>query len=421
MTTARHTSELRRSALGAWAGVGLILAFGAGLAVQAGEGLTRGERPATAAVTHGPVRGGSPVYPEQDIPLRFSHGQHLALGVACARCHAKIGESDKVSDFNFPTGAVCDSCHGAQHPRPAAEAARCEMCHTRVSEGRVTATLRAPKASLTFSHKRHMERGASCQSCHGDMTRVRMATVLQLPTEASCLSCHDGRKASGQCGVCHPTDGAGKLVTRSFSDRVAPALVPRGRAAHGAAHDLAFVEDHKGIAKANPQLCAQCHDETFCTDCHAGAVRPMRIHAGDYITTHALDARAATQDCQSCHRQQTDCLACHQRLGMGAGPDSRFGTGSSLRFHPAGWDGPPDSPQSHAFAAQRNISACASCHTEDTCLACHATTGAARPGYNVSPHGPGFAGSIRCAALASNGHRVCLKCHEPGDPRNECL
>lgn len=422
----RHTITTRQEGRGqgrsaAVAGVMLGLAFGTGLYVQAGGGLTVGEIPATAPVTHGPMRGGSPVYPEQDIPLRFNHGQHLGLGLACARCHTKIGESDKVADFNFPTGAVCDSCHGPQHPRPATEPARCGQCHTRLSEGRVTATLRAPKANLQFSHKNHLAAGANCQSCHGDMSKVRMATVLQLPSEASCLTCHDGRKASSRCATCHPADTNGKLATRSFSDRVMPALVPRGKSSWGAAHDLAFVEDHRGIAKANPSLCAQCHNETFCTDCHAGAVRPMRIHAADYMTTHALDARANTQDCQSCHRMQTDCLACHQRLGMGDGPDAKFGVGSSLRFHPIGWEGPPDSPQSHAFAAQRNIATCASCHTEDSCLACHATTSAAMPGLNVSPHGPGFAASMRCSALAARNHRVCLKCHEPGDPRNECL
>lgn len=420
-TMQRHTATTRRGLLGGLAGLGMLLAFGAGFYVQAGGGLTRGDIPATGPVTTGPVRGGSPVYPEQDIPLRFNHGQHMALGLACARCHTKVGESTKTADFNFPTGAVCDSCHGPQHPRPASEPSRCEQCHTRVVDGKVTATLRAPRANLSFSHKQHLAQGATCQSCHGDMSKVRMATVMQLPSEASCLTCHDGRKATSRCASCHPSDGSGKLVTRSFSDRVAPALVPRGASAWGAAHDLAFVEDHRGVAKANPQLCAQCHSETFCTDCHAGAVRPMRIHAADYMTTHALDARANTQDCQSCHRVQSDCIACHQRLGMGEGPDSKFGVGSSLRFHPAGWDGPPESPQSHAFAAQRNITACASCHTEDSCLACHATAGGSTPGLNVSPHGPGFAASMRCSALAARNHRVCLKCHEPGDPRNECM
>jgi hypothetical protein len=424
---------------GALALLALVLAFAVGLAATAGGGLTQGERPATAAVMHGPVRGGSPVYPEQELPLRFSHAQHLALKIDCVRCHTKIHASTQTADFNFPTGATCDGCHGAQHPRPASEPARCDLCHTRVTKVlgppgmtgapdpthtamRVAATIRAPRANLAFNHQSHLARGANCQTCHGDMSKVRLATTLQLPAEKTCLTCHDGRKASDRCGACHPSDGSGKLVTRSFSDRVAPALVPRGQSSWGAAHDLAFVEDHRAVAKSSPQLCKQCHDETFCTDCHAGAIKPMRIHAGDYLTTHALDARANTQDCQSCHRLQTDCLACHQRLGLdNTGPDARFGVGSSLRFHPPGWDGPPTAPQSHAFAAQRNLATCASCHTEDSCLACHATTGAATPGLNVSPHGPGFAGSLRCSSLAAHNHRVCLKCHEPGDPRNECM
>ena len=419
----------------ALAAIALLLALVLGLVsaarhVEAGGGLTQGELPATAAVMHGPMRGGSPVYPEQELPLRFNHGQHLAQGIDCVRCHTKVRNSTSTADFNFPTGATCDGCHGQQHPRPASEPAKCDLCHTRVTHGpdpggpvmRVAATVRAPRANLTFDHKRHLDKGAKCQTCHGDMSRVRLATVLQLPAEKTCLTCHNGVQATERCGACHPTDGSGKMVTRSFSDRVAPQLVPRGQSSWGAAHDLAFVEDHRGQAKANPKLCAQCHDETFCTDCHAGSVRPMRIHSGDYLTTHALDARAQTQDCQSCHRAQTDCLACHQRLGLEQrGADARFGVGSPLRFHPAGWNGPPDAPQSHAFAAQRNMAACASCHTEDSCLACHATTSAASPGLNVSPHGPGFANSLRCTSLAAHNHRVCIKCHAPGDPRNECM
>ncbi len=409
----------------------LLAAFAAGVVVQADGELTQGEVPATAAVMHGPKRGGSPVYPAQDLPLRFNHGQHLALGLDCTRCHTKIRSSTSAADFNFPTGAACDSCHGAQHPRPASEPAKCELCHTRVTHSpgpqgpttRVTATLRAPRPNLTFDHKRHLDRGMPCQTCHGDMSKVRLATVLQLPSENTCLGCHDGVQATARCGACHPTDTGGKLVTRSFGDRVSPQLIPQATSSWGAAHDLAFVEDHRGQAKANPQLCAQCHNETFCTDCHAGATRPMRIHSGDYLTSHALDARAQTQDCQACHRMQSDCLACHQRLGLDRrGLDARFGVGSPLRFHPPGWDGPPGSPQSHAFAAQRNIAACASCHTEDSCLACHATTGAGRiRGLNVSPHGPGFANSLRCSSLAASNRRVCLKCHAPGDPRNDCL
>lgn len=382
----------------------------------------RGEVPTTVGVMYGPVRRGSPVYPEQEIPIRFNHGQHLALGLDCQKCHTKIAGSRRARDFNFPSGVGCDECHGAQHPRPRGEPARCGVCHTEVDEqGRVTAGLRAPRPQLNFNHQLHAKLGSTCEDCHGDMSKVRLATTLQLPREADCLTCHDGFQATERCGACHPTERSGRLATRAQDDRVLPALIPTGRSGWGAAHDLAFVEDHAGISKANPRLCEACHDETFCTDCHAGPIRPLRIHAGDYLTIHALDARARTQDCQACHRTQTFCQGCHERVGFGSQrAEGDFGVGGGLRFHPEGWSGPPGMPQTHAHAAQRNIGACASCHSEDSCLACHATTDVASPGLGVSPHGPGFGQSARCLALSSRNRRACLKCHAPVDPHLEC-
>ncbi|MCH9687830.1 MAG: cytochrome c3 family protein [Deltaproteobacteria bacterium] len=382
----------------------------------------RADVPATTATVHGPIRRGSPVYPEQSIPLRFNHGQHLGLGLDCSKCHTDVADSTRARDLNFPRGATCDECHGAQHPRPAGEPARCQLCHTDVDDqSRLKASVRAPRPQLVFNHRLHIKAGSACEDCHGDMSQVRLATTLQLPREADCLSCHDGFQATDRCGACHPTESSGRLATRAQDDRVMPSLIPTARSGWGADHDLAFVEDHAGIAKANPQLCATCHSETFCTDCHAGALRPLRLHSGDYLTAHALDARARTQDCQSCHRTQTFCQGCHERLGFGNRTDGDFAVGGGLTFHPDGWSGPPGMAQTHAHAAQRNIAACASCHTEDSCLACHATTNVATPGLGVSPHGPGFGRSARCQALSQRSRRACLKCHAPVDPHLECI
>lgn len=380
-----------------------------------------GEIPATAGVDSGPMMRGGAVYPAQDIPLRFTHDQHLGLGLDCDACHAKAKDSHKSADLLLPTGAACDGCHGAQHPRTPETPARCSTCHTQLDDqNRLRASVRMPRPLLHFDHAKHVGAGSSCRDCH-DMKGVRLGSVLQLPSEASCLSCHDGFQAANACATCHPAGADGRLMTRAQDDRALPALVPRGANAHGAAHDLAFVEDHTSIAKANPQLCASCHDDTFCTDCHGGSIRPMRIHAGDYLTLHAQDARGAISDCQSCHRQQSFCLGCHERVGFSDRAGGEFGVGGPLQFHPDGWSGAPGMPQAHAHAAQRNLSSCVSCHTEDSCLACHATTQAAKPGLDVSPHGPDFARSARCDALASHNRRVCLRCHAPGDPQLECL
>lgn len=432
-----RSARLRPATLGA-ALFGMLFAFGALLgasgAVSAEPRRTpvlrkgtadrhKNEVPSTAAVMHGPTMRGSAVYPAQDIPVRFSHAAHLAKGMACTKCHTDIETSTRASDYNFPTGAQCDECHGKQHPKAAKDGeARCGECHTRVSEDgvRVTAAMRAPRPMLVFNHKLHLTQGATCEDCHGDMSKVRLATTLQLPTEADCLTCHDGLKATQRCGACHPSEASGRLMTRPMDDRVLPSLVPTGDSGWGADHDLAFVEDHAGIAKANPRLCESCHDEQSCTDCHAGPIRPLRIHSGDYLATHAMDAKARTQDCQACHRTQSFCLACHERMGFGEAEESAFGVGGGLRFHPEGFSGPPGMPQSHAQAAQRNMASCTSCHTEDTCLACHATTGGTTPGLDISPHGPGFADSVRCQALEARNRRVCLKCHAPVDSALDC-
>nr|WP_255216635.1 cytochrome c3 family protein [Pseudenhygromyxa sp. WMMC2535] len=354
----------------------------------------------------------------------MDHGLHLREGVQCKQCHQRIETSALSSQNDLPTGEACDTCHGDQHPWTAQTEgpAHCADCHTHVDGQRVTATSIIPKPRLLFSHEAHIARGSDCATCHGDMKKVGLATLAQLPKEADCLGCHDGQQASDRCSTCHPSGKDGRLLTTVGDDATAPKLLPRGKGARGAEHDLAFVQDHAAVAKANSELCAACHDDEFCMDCHAGPIRPMRLHAADYLTSHAVDARAATQDCSSCHRAQTECRGCHLRAGVtDSSEEGQFGVGSPLSFHPSGWSGPPGTPQGHALPAQRNISTCVSCHGEDTCLACHATTDAASPGLDVSPHGGGFANSKRCTSLEARNRRVCLKCHAPGDMALDCL
>jgi hypothetical protein len=371
----------------------------------------------------GPRKPGGPIYPAQDIRVRFNHGQHLGEGMQCVQCHSRITASKVSSQNDLPTGEACDSCHGDQHPQTSLTAGdrHCADCHTSVDEQRVTATSSLAVPNLKFSHAAHLDRGTDCATCHGDFSKVGLATIRHLPTEATCLTCHDGKQASQRCSTCHASGSDGRLLTKIGDDPVADDLLPRGDSAWGAEHDLAFVQDHAGIAKANPELCSSCHDESSCQDCHAGPIRPLRLHAADYLNSHAVDARAATQDCSSCHSLQVECRGCHTRIGVSdSEEESAFGVGSPLRFHPDDWAGPPGALQGHAMAAQRNIATCASCHGEDTCLACHATTDAAMPGLDVSPHGGGFADSTRCSTLESHNRRVCLKCHAPGDPALDC-
>lgn len=373
----------------------------------------------------GPAHLGGFVYGRQELPLKFSHAQHIARGMQCTSCHSNIDRSDHVRDRNLPTAESCDRCHGPQHPLPVGANAHCESCHVGARDQRITQVVSLPTARLVFSHARHLSRGATCENCHAGMSEVGLATVMQLPTEADCLACHDGEKADRTCSTCHPSDGQGRLLTRAAADRRAPPLIPRGASSRGMNHDLDFVRNHATVAKSRRDQCSTCHADAFCVECHEGDTRPMRIHEGDYLRTHGWQARAGTNDCQSCHRLQTDCRGCHVRLGLGSPTarqpsESNFGRGASLRFHPDGWANTTTGGR-HSMAARRNLSNCASCHDEDSCLACHATAGSqVRSGLGVSPHGPNFASSPRCQALAARNRRVCLQCHAPGDIMLNC-
>ena len=116
--------------------------------------------------------------------------------------------------------------------------------------------------------------------------------------------------------------------------------------------------------------------------------------------------------CASCHQETQFCLPCHQRTGvtMTGGPGAIRKQG---RFHPpaAVWSEPPRTRQHHGFEAQRNITACVSCHTERDCATCHATAGGGGRGYN--PHPPGF--RAKCASALRKNARPCLVCHEAND------
>src|SRR5262249_23687738 len=137
------------------------------------------------------------------------------------------------------------------------------------------------------------------------------------------------------------------------------------------------------------------------------------------------------------------CIGCHQRSGVALdapGGNPSTPTTGSIRFHPEGWVSYScfgtvrcfeNNPNHHAWQAQRNIRACASCHREQSCIACHSSYNAPfndpalNPGFkgiesmgSNNPHPPGWLGSGKCRALLARNKRVCLKCHPGNLPIN---
>lgn len=86
-----------------------------------------------------------------------------------------------------------------------------------------------------------------------------------------------------------------------------------------------FLLKHK-IYAGSRYACATCHQESFCSDCHAHreeikpsskySTSPDRYlpHRGDYLSQHKIDGRVNPASCVACHGRQNNerCKSCHR-------------------------------------------------------------------------------------------------------------
>ena len=400
-----------------------------------------------------PAGGGEPspiLFPEQHIPLRFSHAAHLRRGAQCQGCHTQALTSTSARDNLLPREAACQSCHPIDHKDPfkqtAGAPAACAACHPGAPRTPTAAVpgpgpqledsiarVELPEPFLKFNHQLHAQRQIGCPRCHGDLTQVELAGRAQLPRMELCLGCHNdglssarqgggGRGASARCLACHLSAPDGTMQVQYPGGLLVPSGTLRGDD-----HGGEFRQQHRSVALSDEAYCASCHRRDWCQRCHNGIVKPLDYHGGDFISRHGLLARRNQLDCGSCHRQQTFCLGCHERLGVvdhaslpGRPPVSGFAPVTSRRFHPDGWSSPSIGPGHHAYEAQRNLRTCTSCHREESCIQCHSALSGGPFGLNVNPHPASWTTSGRCQALRGHNPRVCLKCHRDGSPELRC-
>ena len=346
------------------------------------------------------------VYPEQRLPLVFSHQKHLGRGTPCEACHPAAKGSRSAVDNLIPTEMQCRACHAIERDKPTKQAtpvAACTGCHPGFQPGVPVEQVYLTPTPLKFDHSAHAKQ--ACESCHVDIRTVDLATTRQLPTMSSCFTCH--QQSSDACTTCHLAD-IGGLVKTSFPHG---RLEPRS-SANGDDHGPDFLRDHKQQASRVDSTCTACHNRSECVECHNGVVKPIDFHPGNYVLTHSVEAKRGKPDCSACHRLQTFCTGCHERSGVGTGGDTEF---SSLGtpFHPAGWASKTiGAGNMHALVAKRSIGSCASCHREDDCLECHSAEATA---LKVSPHPANWRNSSRCRALDRGNRRMCLRCHVTDD------
>jgi hypothetical protein len=177
-------------------------------------------------------------------------------------------------------------------------------------------------------------------------------------------------------------------------------------------HDADWVRSHRTVAGKPGNNCAQCHDQSWCLDCHKGGGINADIttpgfgrdytpksHRSDFLTIHPIKALDNPQSCYRCHDIK-QCTACHSRYPMG-----NLRIKSHLMLGANNQQYSPSSASEHATEARRNLQSCASCHPDgDACILCHKTGG-------VNPHPRNFKSGNWKDRTKGN---VCLKCHLPG-------
>ena len=200
-------------------------------------------------------------------------------------------------------------------------------------------------------------------------------------------------------------------------------------------HQAAWNAEHRLKAVQPNAPCADCHEQSFCTDCHfggnidadlrvstnRGADYKPKSHRSAWLEIHPIGAFDNPNSCRRCH-PVSYCSECHARFQP---QDLMF------QSHRKGWSGssPHSNPavtvntcqtchpnsvlptnkwsSSHAQEARRNLPTCQSCHADgDVCLKCHS----AKSGLRVSPH-PDNWDSIQGKLNKAAGKRTCVKCH----------
>jgi hypothetical protein len=323
--------------------------------------------------------------------LTFSHTQHLAQA-ECSECHGEVAKSTTAPRGRFipVKHETCAKCHEEEVKK------KCEMCHRGAREG---VRFERPERRLRFSHASHTGKVKECASCHPKSGR-------RMPGHETCNSsaCHQKSYKAMSCEQCH--EDLSRYAVR-------PLLA-------GLKHGPGFARSHGAQARQSVKACTQCHDQTYCAECHgqAQAAAPSIlwpekvdrgfVHRGDFVSRHMIEARAQPQSCAKCHGQR-HCRSCHALAGLAPTVEKSIAGGVNRAHHPAGWN-TTGSPDHHGRRARQDIRGCATCHDRggrSSCIGCHRVGGS-----GGSPHPAGWSWRNKTALCRSTA--MCASCHPGG-------
>jgi hypothetical protein len=293
----------------------------------------------------------------------------------------------------------CAPCHEAARDVTAATPVTdaCRPCHEGLAAGERPLPAIYPRPNLRFPHAAH--RQVDCGACHPRAAQgLDAGDARDVMGMRVCYGCHEREaRASAECRSCHLVHADGRMVTGIGSSLLTPPAWLKGPS-----HGPTWSQSHASQAGADSRFCAACHRETFCQGCHSGRLRPRDAHPGDWIAVHGVTTRIDNPRCRSCHRKQSFCITCHRRQGVAPDSPARVRPPGSGRFHGS------MSVEQICRRARHDITACASCHSEGSCISCHSA---------IKPHPAGW--DKRCKPLVRRNARACAKCHQ-GDVSHRC-
>lgn len=338
--------------------------------------------------------------PKADPPFVFPHSPHVEGDVDCKACHAAILKDTKlearVRHVGMPkkNNDACSGCHDDKDFK---------------EKVKLAIPARTRPFDVRFSHAAHLAKpGATCVGCHPEPPESGQSQPSRLSMSA-CTACHQHQAdfASGRCSPCHVDLKKYEKPVASFQ------------------HAGDFLKTHGALAKPTAESCAQCHDQTYCADCHSGTTVAARqsilfpelvqrdfIHRGDYQSRHVMDAGANPASCRKCHGSAF-CETCHTQRNLAP----RAGLQPNNPHPSSGWS-TKGSGDFHGTAARKNIVACAACHDNgsdagagNVCVRCHMSGGSASdPVLNPNgPHPDSFVSKHKGDDRTKRA--VCMACH----------
>lgn len=352
----------------------------------------------------------------------FDHRKHVKLFPTCQQCHAGAEQA------GLPIWPAAESC---------------ASCHDGTIQKKSEWSPPAPTPSnLKFTHGEHAgefgrrhsgDSALVCTTCHqpagaGWMQVVRTQSQV-------CLDCHQVRGehlavADTACATCHLTLAEARSLPEA---RVAGFPAPPSHKAasfmSARSHGL-LARPPAGSHQSVAASCATCHARDFCASCHVNARQVALIQAlapdprslaiksgkldapashadGAFQTRHGGMAERSIQSCATCHTQES-CTACHRaQPGVATGLIAAAAgpaAGAQVKRTRPGSHNPSFS-ENHGPLASSRPGSCAACHARSECLDCHRSVA----GNSQTYHRAGFLTTHPSASY--NRQTDCAECH----------